>query len=68
MTLLFITGCLEPGKDGVGDYTRELASACARRGYPVFLMSLNDPWIRAPLKEKALLRLGPHQSWVESTG
>jgi hypothetical protein len=51
MKILFTTGCLEPGKDGVGDYTRELAGECARRGHSVFLMSLNDPWIKAPLKE-----------------
>jgi glycosyltransferase involved in cell wall biosynthesis len=51
MKLLFITGCLEPGKDGVGDYTRELAAECARRGHPVFLMSLNDPWIKTPVKK-----------------
>jgi hypothetical protein len=50
MKLLFITGCLEPGKDGVGDYTRELAAECARRGHSIFLMSLNDPWIKAPVK------------------
>jgi hypothetical protein len=42
MKLLFITGCLEPGKDGVGDYTRELATECARRGHAVFLISLNQ--------------------------
>src|SRR5580692_11570468 len=71
MKLLFITGCLEPGKDEVGDYTRELASECARRGHPAFLISLNDPWIKAPVKEippdtgTSSLRLGPHQSWVD---
>jgi glycosyltransferase involved in cell wall biosynthesis len=75
MRLLFITGCLEPGKDGVGDYTRELAAECARRGHQVFLMSLNDPWIKAPVKEiphdtgtgtdTSPLRLGPNQSWVD---
>jgi hypothetical protein len=71
MKLLFITGCLEPGKDGVGDYTRELAAECARRGHPSFLISLNDPWIKTPVREippdtdTPSLRLGPHQSWVD---
>jgi hypothetical protein len=70
-----ITGCLEPGKDGVGDYTRELAAECARRGHPSFLISLNDPWIKTPVREippdtdtgtdTSSLRLGPHQSWVD---
>jgi hypothetical protein len=71
MRILFITGCLEPGKDGVGDYTRELATECGRRGHPAFLMSLNDPWIKTPVKaippdtDTSSLRLGPHQSWVD---
>jgi glycosyltransferase involved in cell wall biosynthesis len=71
MKLLFITGCLQPGKDGVGDYTRELATECARRGHLIFLISLNDPWIKVPVKEippvtdTSSLRLGPHQSWVD---
>ena len=71
MRILFITGCLEPGKDGVGDYTRELAAECGRRGHPAFLMSLNDPWIKTPVKaippdtDTSSLRLGPHQSWVD---
>jgi glycosyltransferase involved in cell wall biosynthesis len=65
MKILFLTGCLEPGKDGVGDYTRELAAECERRNHEVFLLSLNDPWIKAPLKENGSLRLGINQSWVD---
>jgi hypothetical protein len=75
MKLLFITGCLEPGKDAVGDYTRALAAECARRGHPSFLISLNDPWVKVPVKEilpdtgtgtdTSSLRLGPNQSWVD---
>jgi hypothetical protein len=71
MKLLFIAGRLEPGKDGVGDYTWELAAECARRGHPSSLLSLNDPWIKGPIKEistdtgTSSLRLGPHQSWVD---
>lgn len=42
MRLAFITGCLEPGRDGVGDYTRTLATECARRGYGVGLLSLGE--------------------------
>jgi hypothetical protein len=65
MKILFLTGCLEPGKDGVGDYTRTLAAECARLGHQVSLLSLNDPWIDKPVRESGLLRLGPKQSWVE---
>jgi glycosyltransferase involved in cell wall biosynthesis len=63
--ILFVTGCLEPGKDGVGDYTHELAAECGRLGHQVFLVSLNDPWIKEPRRENGSLRLGPHQSWVD---
>ena len=30
MKLLFLASALEPGRDGVGDYTVLLAEACAR--------------------------------------
>jgi glycosyltransferase involved in cell wall biosynthesis len=49
----------------VGDYTRELAAECARRGHQISLVSLNDPWIKTPLRESGLLRLGSNQSWVD---
>lgn len=42
MRIAFITGCLEPGCDGVGDYTRTLAVECARRGHVVALLSLGE--------------------------
>jgi glycosyltransferase involved in cell wall biosynthesis len=65
MRILFLTGCLESGKDGVGDHTRELAGECGRRGHQAFLVSLNDPWIDQPHRENGLLRLGPKQSWID---
>jgi glycosyltransferase involved in cell wall biosynthesis len=42
MKIAFIAGCLEPGHDGVGDYTRTLAAECARRGHAVALVSLAE--------------------------
>jgi len=45
MRILFICGTLEPGKDGVGDYTRRLAGALATTGNDVFLISLNDSYV-----------------------
>jgi glycosyltransferase involved in cell wall biosynthesis len=65
MKILFLTGSLEPGKDGVGDYTRLLANECGERGHEVFLLGLNDPWAGGPLREKTLLRLGAKMSWSE---
>jgi hypothetical protein len=38
----FLTGGLEPGKDGVGDYTRLLASECARQGANCQAIALVD--------------------------
>lgn len=38
----FFCGCLEPGKDGVGDYTRRLAGELIRQGQDAFIVSLND--------------------------
>ncbi len=45
MTLLFICAGLEPGRDGVGDYVRLLASACLARGHRCVLLALHDPHI-----------------------
>lgn len=45
MKLLFAAGCLEPGRSGVGDYTRLLAAACTRLGHECHLIALNDSWV-----------------------
>jgi len=63
--ILFVSGGLELGKDGVGDYTRSLATECTRLGHETFLLSLNDPWIDAPLIELREVRLGTKLSWPD---
>jgi hypothetical protein len=63
MTILFLSGSLEPGKDGVGDYTRALAAECTRFGHEGFLLSINDPWVDAVVAEHHLLRLGTNLPW-----
>ncbi|GHS94918.1 hypothetical protein FACS1894207_3850 [Bacteroidia bacterium] len=45
MKILFLCGSLEPGKDGVGDYTRRLAGELIRQGHCVSIISLNDRFI-----------------------
>jgi hypothetical protein len=40
--ILFICGSLEPGKDGVGDYTRRLCGELIRRGNSCAIISLCD--------------------------
>ena len=50
MRLLFLCACLEPGRDGVGDYTRRLAQECAALGHTCALLALNDPYVTAPIE------------------
>lgn len=45
MTIVFLCGSLEPGFDGVGDYTRRLASELVRQGHRSAIISLYDKWI-----------------------
>ena len=45
MKLIFICGCLQPGNDGVGDYTRRLAAALKVHGHDVYIIALNDRFI-----------------------
>jgi glycosyltransferase involved in cell wall biosynthesis len=61
--ILFLTGSLEPVKDGVGDYTRVLAGECARLGHETSSLSLNDQWVTGSQMRPAELRLGARMSW-----
>ncbi len=70
MTIVFLCSCLEPGKDGVGDYTRKLASELIKHGHQVAAISLNDKNIDEDIKglqtsdgtEISVLRLAAKQS------
>jgi glycosyltransferase involved in cell wall biosynthesis len=42
MKILFLCGSAEPGKDGVGDYTRRLAGELIRQGNQAQILSLCD--------------------------
>ena len=42
MRIAFICGSIEPGRDGVGDYTRRLAAECIRQGHECRMVSLRD--------------------------
>lgn len=42
MNILFICGSIEPGKDGVGDYTRRLCGELLRTGFNIQILSLCD--------------------------
>lgn len=49
MRITFLTGGLEQGKDGVGDYARLLAEESARRGVLCQLIALADPHVSTPV-------------------
>jgi len=42
MKIIFLCGSLEPGRDGVGDYTRCLAAELIRRGHRAAIIALRD--------------------------
>jgi len=42
MRLVFLCSGIEPGRDGVGDFTRTLAAHCAAQGHEVALASVRD--------------------------
>lgn|SRR5690554_4445501 len=50
--ILFICGSLEPGRDGVGDYAREVAGAINSRGIEARIISIKDRSVAGVLKEK----------------
>jgi hypothetical protein len=51
MKIVFLCGSLEPGCDGVGDYTRRLAGELTREGHTVSLLALYDNRISADFGE-----------------
>src|SRR5690554_7393916 len=50
MRIVFICGSLEPGCDGVGDYTRRLACELIRQGHQIGVIALKDPGISKIIK------------------
>lgn len=73
MKLLFICGGMEPGKDGVGDYTRRLAGELIRQGHHAAVMAINDRHIETTVQEFqideqksiSVLRLPAQMSWKD---
>lgn len=69
MTVLFICAGLEPGRDGVGDYTRLLAAACIARGHSCTLLALQDRHVDSRQDETSdglrVIRLPAATPWPE---
>lgn len=56
MKIVLISGQLEPGKGGVGDYTWTLASALKQRGIDAGVLAFSDPFVSVPAQGARLLR------------
>jgi hypothetical protein len=52
MKLIFLCGSLEPGKDGVGDYTRRLAGELIRQGHSCCILAIMDKGVEKSKEEK----------------
>lgn len=66
MKILFICGCLEPGKDGVGDYILLLSKELILKGIEPVIIALNDPYVfdeKEDLREFASYRLPSGTAW-----
>jgi hypothetical protein len=71
MKILFLCTSLEPGRDGVGDYVRQLAEACIKAGHACHLLALHDSFIDAACVEDQknipCVRLPAFGTWEEKT-
>lgn len=69
MKILFFCTSLEPGCDGVGDYTRRLAGECAACGHDCTLIALNDAHVASATdttsNELRFIRLPASESWPD---
>ncbi len=73
MKIIFICSSLEPGKDGVGDYTRRLATEIIKQGHNAFIIALNDRFISETERIKQFsdnisvetLRISSVSKWTE---
>ncbi|MCH4822761.1 hypothetical protein ML462_06215 [Gramella lutea] len=45
MKVCIVCSCLEPGRHGIGDYTRKLAEELWQRGMQISIIALADPYV-----------------------
>jgi hypothetical protein len=50
MRIVIICGALEPGHDGVGDYTRRLSGELIKQGHSITAIALNDRHIKSSIE------------------
>lgn len=63
MKIAFLCTSLAPGRDGVGDYVRQLAAACTRAGHECLLIALHDRHLPPPA---TLVQRGNELRWSAS--
>jgi hypothetical protein len=73
MKVLFLCSSMEPGRDGVGDYTRRLGCELIRQGHDCRIIALNDRHYKSPeaIEERqedegtsiSVLRFGAQLPW-----
>lgn len=77
MKTIFICSSLEPGNDGVGDYTRKLACALINCGHKAAIIAINDRRLNADVwqgkqtdndTETEVLRLSTELPWRKRLG
>ncbi len=73
MKVIFLCGSLEPGKDGVGDYTRQLSAELIKQGNSAKIISLYDTFLSAQTVDEEItdgvrlpiVRVPANLSWKE---
>lgn len=65
MNILLISGSAEPGKDGVGDYCRELSDQLSKLNHKIFRVAWNDAFIEEITEADDALRFPPKLSEKE---
>lgn len=66
MKLVFLCSSLAPGRDGVGDYVRQLSAACLELGHVPMLVALHDRHLSPPaaiVQRGNEVRLSAALSW-----
>lgn len=67
MKILIICSCLEPGKDGVGDYVAILGKELLSQHKEAAFLAINDPYVAEDIEELRekipTLRLNANNSW-----
>ena len=61
MRIAFLTGSLEPGRDGVGDYTIGLAEELQQKGHDVIVIALRDKFMGEDICAERRIAVGSIQ-------